>query len=579
MIKIFRRYYRFLFRYKANFGLFWVALVLATVLGNLEPYFYKLFVDNISDLNYLFLVKLLVVLVIVKVLANLLDNLTYYFSDKVLIKAAADAKIKVFRHIQDLDFAFHVDKSTGLLISVFRRGDNAFFNLFQNINIDLAKTMIGLMILLSFFSAISPLVAVVVLVVFALDMIMARFLITINVNRRKQFNESEDKVSSIIVDNMINYETVKFFAKENKEERRLKRQFEDWRRKLWSYSLSFRMIDISVGNLSNAGVFVVFLLVLKKTVDQEITVGDFVMVAAFINKIFPELHRLVYRFRNIAKNYTDIRKYLLILDNKIAVKDPVRPVKIKSIRGDIRFEEVSFSYPGAKSAILKDVDLRVREGESVAFVGRSGAGKTTLVRLLMRFYDVDKGKITIDGVNIKKMAKSHLRSHLGVVPQEPILFNNTIAYNIAYGAGRVTEKEIVSAARAANLHKFITSLPLKYKAMVGERGVKLSGGQKQRLAIARMILSGPEIIIFDEATSSLDAESERLIQKALWRLARRKTTLIIAHRLSTVMKADKIVVIDGCRVVESGSHRALLRKNKGLYRHLWKLQLEKDNLS
>ena len=237
------------------------------------------------------------------------------------------------------------------------------------------------------------------------------------------------------------------------------------------------------------------------------------------------------------------------------------------------FDDVCFSYPEGRQDALKNMNLRIREGQSVAFVGASGAGKTTITKLLMRFFDPDSGKITIDGTNIADLTKVNLRSFMGVVPQEPILFNDSIAYNIGYGAGTSELKEVVSAAKMANLHEFIDDLAEGYDTKVGERGVRLSGGQKQRLAIARMILSNPDIIIFDEATSQLDSASEKLIQDAFWKASKNKTTLIIAHRLSSITRADKIIVMDDGQIAEIGTHKELLRKD-GLYSKFWKLQTE-----
>lgn len=300
--------------------------------------------------------------------------------------------------------------------------------------------------------------------------------------------------------------------------------------------------------------------------------GDFVMIATFMTGVYYQFFWLLYRLRDIAKNYVDIQRYFSILDEKIMVEDPTNPLRIRKIIGEVNFSHVDFQYPDGGESVLKNFNLLVKPGESVAFVGRSGAGKTTIVKLLLRFYDISGGKVTIDGIDIRKFKKSQLRSYIGVVPQEPILFNNTIGFNIAYGRARVSQKEIAEAAKLANLDGFIQSLPLKYETQVGERGIKLSGGQKQRLAIARMILSNPRIIIFDEATSNLDSESEKLIQKALWKVAKGRTVLIIAHRLSTVRRAERIIVIDKGQIKETGDHADLLNKKDGLYQYFWRLQ-------
>ncbi len=572
MFKIFGRFYQFLLYYKKSFIAFLIVLVLNTVLENLNPYFYKLLVDRIPDRQYQELLMILILFVGVKLTANLLDTLSYYLSDRALIPAARDARIAVFRHIQDLDFAYHVEKNTGSLISAFKRGDTAFFDLFYQIHHNIGRILISLMVILFFFGRILPSIVGVLLLVLIGNALLGWRLIKFNMKRRKIFNKVEDEISGMITDNLINYETVKFFAQEEREERYLKTEFKDWMKKLWDYANTFRLLDIAIGTFSNLGIFVIFWLVIRDVVQGQITAGDFVLVATFMGGFYYQFFSILYQSRNIAKRYVDIESYLSILDEEIQVKDPAKPVKIKEVKGEIRFEKVSFFYPHSQEPALENFSLLIKPGTSVAFVGRSGAGKTTLVRLLLRFYDASQGKISLDGVNIRELSKSQLRSLVGIVPQEPILFNNTIGYNIAYGKKGVSSKEVIKAAKAANLHKFIDSLPLKYKTEVGERGIKLSGGQKQRLAIARMMITNPKIIIFDEATSNLDSESERLIQRSLWKLAKERTVLIIAHRFSTIRRAEKIVVIDNARIVETGTHQDLMEKEKGLYQHLWQLQ-------
>ncbi len=571
-MSIFKRYYQFLSRYLKSFIAFGLVLVIGTILENLNPYFYKLLVDRIPQRNYQELMMLLFVFVGVKVTASLLETLSYYLGDRVLIPAARDARTAVFRHIQDLDFAFHVNKNTGSLISAFKRGDGAFFDLFHQIHHNIIRILISLLVVLFFFGNILPSIAGILLVILASNIFLGWRLIRINMRKRTVYNKAEDRISGVITDNLINYETVKFFAQEKKEERRLKIEFKDWVTKLWDYANSFRLIDLAVGGLSNLGVFLIFWLVIKNVVQGQLTAGDFVMVATFMGGFYYQFFNVLYQSRNIAKGYVDVERYFTILDEEIQVRNPANPVKIKEIKGEIQFEKVSFSYPDSKETVLSKFSLLIKPGDSVAFIGRSGAGKTTLVRLLLRFYDVSQGRITFDGIDIRNFSKDYLRSLIGIVPQEPILFDNTIGYNLAYGKKRVSASEVIRAAKAANLHKFIDSLPLKYKTEVGERGIKLSGGQKQRLAIARMLLINPKIIIFDEATSNLDSESERLIQRALWKIAKDRTVLIIAHRFSTVRRADKMVVLENGRIMETGTHEDLVEKKKGIYQYLWQLQ-------
>jgi len=313
---------------------------------------------------------------------------------------------------------------------------------------------------------------------------------------------------------------------------------------------------------------------LKKYSIGEITSGDLVLILGFVTQFFNRFFDLFFNLRTVVKRYVDVGRYFGVLDEEVLVKDSKNPIKIDKIEGKIEFCDVDFSYPQGKEGALRDLNLEIQPGESIALVGSSGAGKTTIVKLLMRFYDADKGKIMIDGYDIRCFAKSDLRSFIGIVPQEAILFNETIAYNIGYGLPKIRKTAIKRAAEIANLSDFIESLPQKYETLVGERGIKLSGGQRQRLAIARVALAQPSVIIFDEATSQLDSESEKLVQDAFWRIGKGKTTIIIAHRLSTIKRVDRIVVIDDGRIIEAGSHKQLLRKKDGLYHHFWSLQTE-----
>jgi ATP-binding cassette, subfamily B, heavy metal transporter len=574
VLKNLKTFYRFLSAYPKAFIAFILALLGLAVAENIQPYFYKLFIEAAPGLDKTLLLKLLLAFILVR-LANLVfDILTYSIGDLALIPASKDARVSVVKKIQDLDFAYHTEKSTGSLISVIRRGDGAFFSLFHSFN-RIFRVAIGFLIALVYFSATRPSIALLIFVSIIINLFLTKLLIKKNITTRRDFNKSEDEVTGVITDNLLNYETVKLFAKEDWEIRRLNKKFVPWMQKLWDYAMSFRFFDIGIGLPANLSLFLILSYAIRQTLQGTYSVGDLALIIGFLQNFFGQFFELLWNFRDMAKNYTDLSKYFSVLDKEIQVKDPQKSTRISSVAGEINFEKVSFSYPGGKGEAIKDLDLWIRQGESVAFVGRSGAGKTTIVKLLMRFYDPQDGVIKIDGVDIKKLKKSHLRSLIGIVPQEPILFNNTIAFNIGYGITRPPLQQIRAAARLANLSDFIETLPQKYQTNVGERGIKLSGGQKQRLAIARMILSDPEIIVFDEATSNLDSESERLIQDAFWKMSKNKTTIIIAHRLSTVMRADKIVVMEDGQIKEIGSHRSLLRNPQSLYRHFWNLQLKK----
>ena len=572
MFRIYRIYYSFLFRYKWRFLLFVIAVIGSNLFQSVQPYFYKLFIDAISQNQFSIIAWVLISYVIVRIAELFFDVSSHWLSDAIVLPASRDARMAVFKKIQDLDFAFHLSKSTGSLISAMKRGDNAFFDLMHSINIRLVGITISFIVTVSFFISINRQLAFLMFLSLLINLAFARFLIIKNIKARTEFNKSEDEISDIIVDNLINYETVKLFAREDHEYQRLGSGFISWIKALWSYANTFRLIDIVVGSAGNIGLFLVLFLGLNQLKEGLLTTGDYIMILGFVSSFYPRFFELVYEFRNIAKHNTDIFKYFTILDEETLVKDPVKPISKTTVNGEIEFKNINFTYPEGKKGALKNINLHIRSGQSVAFVGRSGVGKTTLVKLLMRFYDPNKGQIILDGFNLKRYTKQQLRSFIGVVPQEPILFNNTIAYNIGYGINNPSMEAIISAAKMANLHDFIDSLPKKYDTNVGERGVKLSGGQKQRLAIARMILSQPDIIIFDEATSQLDSESEKLIQNAFWKAARNKTTLIIAHRLSTITRAEKIVVMEHGRIKEIGSHRQLLSHKNSLYNRFWNLQ-------
>ncbi len=572
MTKIIKRFYQFIFRYKGRFAIFLVTVVITAGVENISPYVLKLLVDNVIKGDYGFLAKLVLAYAGVRLLNSLMDALSFFLGDRVQIPAARDARVEIFKYVQDLDFAYHVNKNTGSLISAFKRGDGAFFNLFMNFHQEVLRTVISLIIVLVVFAGISPEVLWLMAGLFAANVTLMYFLIRKNLTTRKAFNEAEDNISGIITDNLLNYETVKFFAQEKTEESRLKSSFGDWTKKIWGFSNSFRLMDISIGTVSSVGIYLILKKVVSMLTAGQIGVGDFVMVAGFVTGFYYRFFGLFFQMRNIAKSFIDLEKYFGILENKIMVEDPRVSQKIEQVRGQIKFDGVCFKYPGNKRKVLDGIDLKVDQGESVALVGKSGAGKTTIVKLLLRFYDLKKGKISFDGMDIKKMDKSYLRSFMGVVPQEPILFNNTIAFNIGYGRGEIKMDEIKQAARMANLAEFIEDLPQKYETQVGERGIKLSGGQKQRLAIARAMLINPKLLIFDEATSNLDSESEKMVQEALWKTAKNRTLLIIAHRFSTIRRADKIVVLDKGKIVETGNHEKLIKKQDGLYRRLWMLQ-------
>lgn len=576
MLKILKIYHGFYTKKKAIFLLFLLLLTVVAVLRNISPYFFKLFVDNITVLDAPKLLKILGGYMLVKVALQVFAVFYHYVGDLLLLDSAAEARTKIFSYLQDLDFSFHTSKSTGSLISIMKRGDGAYFSLQHDIYFHIIPTFVGFITMLYFFSSLDLRIFLLVIGSFLLTVLVSLVLIKYNMKTRKKFNEEEDHISGLITDSIINYDTVKLFSKERWETNRLIDDFKGWKKSLWGYANSFRVMNITIDTIFNISIFLILFVTLKMATKVLITPGDFTLVVGFISSFYPQLDNLIWSIRDIAKEFTDIEKYFSILSYPIEILDPENPVKKNKVKGEICFNDVSYSYKEGQQNALRNISLKIKKGESIALVGRSGAGKTTLVKLLMRFYDPAKGNISIDKIDIKRFTKSQLRSFMGVVPQEPILFNDSIFYNIGYPKTNVTRKEIEEVSKLAHIDSFIKLLPNKYKTLVGERGVKLSGGQKQRLAIARMIVSNPDIIIFDEATSQLDSESEKYIQDSFWKVSEGKTTIIIAHRLSTAMRADRIIVLDQGKIIEEGSHTSLLNNKDSLYKKFWDLQTRLD---
>lgn len=570
-MKTFRILYSFIWKYKGYFITSILTGFISTALGNFMPFIYRYIVDNFYNFNFTTFFVIAGVYGTTRIGMIVFGNLSGFFATKYSVPALADSRIKVFGHLQNLDFAFHTTKRSGELISKIKRGDNAFSSIDQDINGEFADDLVRLIIAVSAFALISPKLIFIFFIAVALIVVTSLHFIKKNMASRVEFNKEEDNISHLIADNLVNYETVKYFASEKRELANLRKAFEQWGRALWNFMFSFRKMNVSVRLISSFAIIAMLGVLSKDIVDKKISVGDFVLVFTFMSQIFPNIEKIMFRFRSITRNYTDLKDYFAILDYSLVVLEPEKPLKFNCEKGAVEFKNISFTYPMGQEA-LKNVSLTIPSGSSTALVGRSGSGKTTITKLLLRIYDPAGGIVSIDGFDIRDIKKEDLRRNIGIVPQEPILFNNTIGYNIGYPIKNGSREEIETAAKMANLHDFISNLEKGYDTMVGERGVKLSGGQKQRLAIARAFLLNPKIIVFDEATSHLDSESERLIQESMERLSKGKTLIIIAHRLSTIMKADKIIVLDNGEVVEEGLHDALISKSGGIYKRLWELQ-------
>jgi ATP-binding cassette subfamily B protein len=387
-------------------------------------------------------------------------------------------------------------------------------------------------------------------------------------------NEMDSKANTRAIDSLLNYETVKYFGNERYESQRYDETLGKWENAAIRNQNSLSILNVGQSTIIAIGVTLLMVLATHGVVAGTMTVGDLVLVNAFLIQLYAPLHFLGFVYREIRHSLADMERMFGLLGKHREIDDRPGAPDLKVSGGSIRFEHVAFSYESRRQ-ILHDVSFEVPAGHKVAVVGASGAGKSTLSRLLFRFYDVTAGRILIDGQDIRDVKQTSLRRAIGIVPQDTVLFNDTVYYNIAYGDPKATPAEVIEAAKAAHIHEFIESLPDKYDSIVGERGLKLSGGEKQRVAIARTLLKRPPILVFDEATSALDSKTEKAIQVELRELAVNHTTLVIAHRLSTIMDADQILVMEGGRIVERGTHGELLARG-GMYAHLWALQLQEE---
>jgi ATP-binding cassette subfamily B protein len=391
---------------------------------------------------------------------------------------------------------------------------------------------------------------------------------------RRTMNNMDSKANTQAIDSLLNYETVKYFGNEAWEAQRYDAHLQSWEKAAIRNQTSLATLNAGQSAIIAVGVTLLMVLAADKVVAGSMTLGDLVLINAFMLQLYMPLHFLGFVYREIKHSLADMERMFTLLDENKEIQDKPNASVLNAQNAAIRFSHVNFSYESNRQ-ILFDISFEIPAGNNIAVVGQSGSGKSTLARLLFRFYDVQSGDILINNQDIRDVTQQSLRAAMGIVPQDTVLFNDSIYYNIAYGRPDATEEEIYAAAKSAHIHDFIASLPEKYATIVGERGLKLSGGEKQRVAIARTILKNPDILIFDEATSALDSESEKRIQAELKRIAKNRTTLTIAHRLSTIADADQILVMAHGRIIEHGNHQQLLASN-GTYAHMWELQQQEE---
>jgi ATP-binding cassette, subfamily B, heavy metal transporter len=498
----------------------------------------------------------------------------------VFVKVAQSAMrriaLEVFHHLHALSLRFHLERQTGGLTRDIERGTRGIHTLLSYMVFSVLPTLLEMTLVTGFliwrFDIWFGVITVAAIVAYiALTFTISEW----RTKHRRQMNEMDSKANTRAIDSLLNYETVKYFGNEGFE---AERYDENLRR----YERAAVTSETSLGLLNSVQAMVIALAVsllmwraAEGIVVGALTLGDLVMVNALLIQLYIPLNFLGVMYREIKQALVDMEKMFRLLGENREVQDKPGAPALAVSGGAIRFEDVDFSYEGTRP-ILHGVSFEVPAGRKVAVVGASGSGKSTLARLLFRFYDVNRGRITIDGQDLREVTQASVRSAIGVVPQDTVLFNDTIYYNIAYGRPDATREEVEAAARAAKIHDFIAELPQGYETQVGERGLKLSGGEKQRVGIARTLLKNPPILLLDEATSALDSETEQEIQSELTAISKGRSVIVIAHRLSTVADADRIVVLEGGVIVEHGRHQELLARG-GRYAGLWQRQAAEEN--
>jgi ATP-binding cassette, subfamily B, heavy metal transporter len=562
-----------------------VALIIAKAITLMVPIAYKAVVDLLTDeaagkqITAIGLAASPVFLIVAYGVGRVLMVLFAQFRDVWFTVVAQHAVRRLanrtFRHLHELSLRFHLERRTGGLNRVIERGVTGVDTIVRMAVLNSIPTAVELLM-------ISGLVAyyfgwIYVLVVLATVGLYVAFTFWASERRiaiRRDMNDSDTEAHAKAVDSLLNYETVKYFGNEDHEARRFDSSMARYERAAIRTYTSLGVLNTGQAVIFTIGTVICMLLAARDVASGALTIGGFVMINAILMQLYLPLNFMGMVYREIKQGLIDIETMFALLHEPPEIIDRPGAKKLRVKKGEIKFENVSFAYDPERQ-ILKNVSFEVPAGKMVAIVGPSGAGKSTISRILFRFYELTGGRVSIDGQNISDVTQSSLRAAIGMVPQDTVLFNDTILYNIRYGRPEASDAEVREAARLAQIHYFIMTLPQGYDSLVGERGLKLSGGEKQRVAIARTILKSPPILMLDEATSALDSHTEKEIQDALERVARERTSLVIAHRLSTVVHADNIIVLDHGEIVEQGTHLELLARG-GLYASLWARQREAD---
>ena len=555
-----------------------IFLSLATLVSVYTPFLYGKAVDLVAegklvDLNLLWLV--IGSYALARLGQVFFDEAKEFVFARVAQRAVRGAALKAFKHMHSLSLTFHLNRQTGGLTRAIDRGAKGIefllrFTAFEIVPVIVELFTVGIVLWVTFGFVYAAVTVSTVLVYIVYTIKVTEWRIAI----RRKMNIADENASTKAIDSLLNYETVKYFNAEIVEAERFDAAMKLYEDSAVKARASLSIVNIGQGGIIALGLFIIMGMAGEDIASEKMSIGDFVVVNTFLLQLYLPLNFLGFVYREIRQSLLDMGRMFALVDEKPDIIDKQKAYNLNVHSGKIEFKNISFSYGNRK--ILKDLSFVVNPGHKVAIVGPTGAGKSTISKLIFRFYDPSSGNIFIDDQCLRDVTQSSLRSNIGVVPQDTVMFNDTIKYNISYSKPGSTMIEIENVAKLSSINKFIADLELGYETVVGERGLKLSGGEKQRVAIARALLKNPKIFIFDEATSALDTKTEKLIEKSLKKLSNKNTTLVIAHRLSTVIDANKIIVLEKGKIAEQGTHKELLQKN-GLYAEMWMRQQEQSD--
>ena len=572
-----RTLFPYLWQYRLRVSLALACLIGAKVANVSVPVVFKEMIDGLSAGQQVLAMPVLLLALYgaLRFSTALFTELRELLFARVTQRAVRKVALEVFQHLHALSLRFHLERQTGGVSRDIERGSRSISSLISYTLYSILPTLveIGLVLGILFVQYDAGFV-VITLISLTAYIVYTVKLSNWRIDIRRAVNENDSAANTRAIDSLLNYETVKYFNNEAWEARRYDEQMVKWEAAAIRSQKTLAYLNLGQQAIIALGVTAMMWRAAQGVVDGRMTIGDLVLVNAFLIQLYIPLNFLGVVYREIRQALTDIERMFLLLNENREIADAPDARDLPAGPLGVDFLSVNFAYD-ADRPILKDVNFSIAPGRTVAAVGHSGAGKSTLARLLYRFYDVSGGSLRVGGEDVRQLRQASLRAAIGIVPQDTVLFNDSIFYNINYGRPEASAEEVYAAARAAQLHDFIESLPKKYETRVGERGLKLSGGEKQRVAIARALLKNPPIMIFDEATSALDSATERAIQSQLEQAAIGRTTLIIAHRLSTVMNADEILVFGDGRIIERGTHSALLAAG-GHYARMWTLQQQED---